>query len=230
MTDYLALAMEQEEELLSAPEEEWEGMAAVPALPRRTIRTERREEEPEGRGAAPGGAQPSFLTVRVAVEEEGAETISPSGTEAAVPTAKTGTQGELSEEILREDGDFPKEILRARGTFPGEELSGEPFPSVLRRGEADSLPAKLSSGGEPPILRLMAEGREASTAGAVASTAGTVLTALRRGETGARFARQPRRVTVSLPKGESPALWSPEGFDRAVERDARRYGGGFALY
>ena len=43
--------------------------------------------------------------------------------------------------------------------------------------------------------------------------------------------RSGRNLTVTLPEngGNLPG-WDPEEFDRAVERDARRYDGEFSLY
>ena len=60
-----------------------------------------------------------------------------------------------------------------------------------------------------------------------------LLSALRRAERAAAFVRGPRRNwTITLPEaaGESGGGFTLEELDRAVERDARRYGGGSVFY
>lgn len=57
--------------------------------------------------------------------------------------------------------------------------------------------------------------------------------ALRRVQREVEFSRQqlPRTVSVSLPETAAPEVsWGAEELDHAVERDARRYDGGFSLY
>ena len=58
-----------------------------------------------------------------------------------------------------------------------------------------------------------------------------LLSAMRTAERGTRFVQSQRRVfTVTLPEsGGEPAGLNIESIDRAVERDARRYGGDFFL-
>lgn len=60
----------------------------------------------------------------------------------------------------------------------------------------------------------------------------SLLTSLRRSDDAADFARhQSRTFTVTLPEAPDPAPGLTAGeLDRAVERDARRYDGGFSLY
>lgn len=62
--------------------------------------------------------------------------------------------------------------------------------------------------------------------------ASALLDGLRRTQAAAGLVQgQGRRILVTLPETEENASgWGPEALDRAVERDARRYGGGFALY
>ena len=60
-----------------------------------------------------------------------------------------------------------------------------------------------------------------------------LLAAVRRAERTASFVqRSGRNLTVTLPEtvGENGGGLSVEELDRAVERDARRYDGGFSLY
>ena len=70
-------------------------------------------------------------------------------------------------------------------------------------------------------------GRETGETGAA-----TLLNGLRRAKAGADFTQgQGRQISLTLPRTEeSSSGWGPEELDRAVERDARRYDGGFALY
>ncbi len=61
----------------------------------------------------------------------------------------------------------------------------------------------------------------------------SLLSAVRRGERAASLARRPGRdltATVSEAAGGEAAGLTVEGLDRAVERDARRYDGGFSMY
>ncbi|MEA4953992.1 MAG: hypothetical protein VB096_00535 [Pseudoflavonifractor sp.] len=62
--------------------------------------------------------------------------------------------------------------------------------------------------------------------------AAILLNGLRRAKVGVDFTQgQGRRISLTLPgTEESSSGWGPEELDRAVERDARRYDGGFALY
>lgn len=66
----------------------------------------------------------------------------------------------------------------------------------------------------------------------VERAASALLDGLRRTQAAAGLVQgQGRRISVTLPETEENASgWGPEALDRAVERDARRYGGGFALY
>ncbi len=59
-----------------------------------------------------------------------------------------------------------------------------------------------------------------------------LLTWVRKAQTGADFARGQRRTfSVTLPEAPlSASGFTAEELDRAVERDARRYDGGFPLY
>ncbi|MCI9263471.1 MAG: hypothetical protein HFF06_02745 [Oscillospiraceae bacterium] len=61
----------------------------------------------------------------------------------------------------------------------------------------------------------------------------SLLSAVRRGERAASLARRPGRdltATASEAAGGEAAGLTVEGLDRAVERDARRYDGGFSMY
>ena len=93
-------------------------------------------------------------------------------------------------------------------------LLAESFPSSLQRLEVPAFPAWGRAAGE---------GQDTQP----------LLTALRRAQAANQFVRQPSRaLAVTLP--DTPAPTAPGvtagELDRAVERDARRYDGGFSLY
>ncbi len=105
-------------------------------------------------------------------------------------------------------------------------------------GETDALsPALAFSLGQGDSTLLREESRRETGDGeklaeAAAGTGLPLLTALLRAERGTEFARGHQRAfTITLPEGVSQAgHWSAEDLDRTVERDARRYDGGFSLY
>lgn len=100
---------------------------------------------------------------------------------------------------------------------PGTSLTEEPEEGLQVR-EAGS------------VLRPGTEGAYTSRGGAVEGPQ-AVYRSLVQSEQAAGTVRGPgRRLTVSLPEAPASAGLDPQALDRAVERDARRYDGGFWLY
>ena len=96
---------------------------------------------------------------------------------------------------------------------------------ALEPGEA--VPGTFLTGS---VLRPGTEGAYTSRGGAVEGPQ-AVYRSLVRSEQAAGTVRGPgRRLTVSLPEAPASAGLDPQALDRAVERDARRYDGGFWLY
>lgn len=135
---------------------------------------------------------------------------------AAAETAGGGRTGaapaeEQAEKIKRAEA---AETPPAEGTLPEGERAAE---DVARRLLTDAASPSWT-------LRFGGEAGERAAA--------ALLDGLRRTQAAAGLAQGPgRRILVTLPEtGESASGWGPEALDRAVERDARRYDGGFALY
>jgi len=112
---------------------------------------------------------------------------------------------------------------------PGRALGvrwGAAFYGGPGRGMALDAAAKRGAAGAA------VEGRFFGDGAAGEEEAAELLGAVRRAQESARFVEgERRRVSVTLPEGGASADgWSLQALDRAVERDARRYDGGFALY
>lgn len=109
-------------------------------------------------------------------------------------------------------------------------LAGEmTLPRWSRRLLTERIPAEERDGPEAASAETL---RSLAAQGASAETL-PLLDRLRAAQRGEGFVRSQRRAfTVTLPDAlaAAPPAWSVADLDRAVERDARRYGGEFRLY
>ena len=141
------------------------------------------------------------------------------------PSAVSGKTGEVGIETdapLRERGraaDGLEKFLRRRSEVTGLARLAQ----SARNGDVAPLTGARTGAEAEWDAPLGRRGRELPV---------SLAAALRKARTGADFVRRERRnLTVTLP--EAPAVagsFSAEELDRAVERDARRYDGGFSLY
>lgn len=161
-------------------------------------------------------------------------------------------KGRLCEEIKRAvipAGKFLSGTVRLTGRAgnvsekgPAEESDESRLP-LASEDKAEKKPAKAavrkSDSAAADVVRQLAEkeayavpGERRSRGAAGESAAAALLSGLRRAEAGAGLTHgQGRPISVVLPGAEeSSPGWGPEELDRAVERDARRYDGGFSLY
>lgn len=142
------------------------------------------------------------------------------------PEETDRTAARLEEEVRA--GESFRDVARALKAA----LSAEERVELAEVAEAEAEKARRVTPLE--ILALQSwKKKENDLAGRGAQKAELpLLGELRRAERGAALTQSGgRRLTVALPQTESAggAAWSAEGFDRAVERDARRYGGEFSL-
>lgn len=131
-----------------------------------------------------------------------------------------------------------KEAADAGG--PGEETGGQAAGDFLAREEEDGDAVWLEGDllGSSPVLDGLAVADGAAAVAAwleeveVRTGGGEALyQALQRSGRAARLAAGGREtVTVTLPGKTAGAAEDWDGLDRAVQRDARRYDGGFTLY
>lgn len=142
---------------------------------------------------------------------------------------------------LRENGpardDLSVEGAAPVGTAPpARRLSGESGPEVGLAGGPDGLAERtLRAGADFGMTRAETGMTAGPTAPAWAERRAVDgpgwLGRLARTGDAAALARSRRgSVTVTAPEQELPPALGAEDLDRAVERDARRYDGGFALY
>ena len=154
---------------------------------------------------------------------------------------------------LPEKQEGPGETESLKGWRPEEEEIGRPGPGTgfreLQGGRNGAVDRALEPGEsalgeipaeereEAPLAGGVISGLRPGTEGAYTSRRGAaegpqaVYRRLVRSEQAAGAVQAPgRRLTVSLPEVPAPAGWDPQALDRAVERDARRYDGGFWLY
>lgn len=125
--------------------------------------------------------------------------------------------------------------MPAGGTsFPEEQTVGKIFQQaeVIKEGAGRARAPRATFGSAP--TRRARKGADDSLPYKRITTAVELplLSALRRAETGAEFvSRERRNLSVTLPEAPTVAgSLSAEELDRMVERDARRYDGGFSLY
>ena len=141
--------------------------------------------------------------------------------------------------------DYLEDLLEEEGAV---ELTGRPLFPVGRRTvplweeEEISLRSGPSSRKGTPAEGAVGQGRNQRTdagrpswaeeAVPLRSAGVRLLEGLRRAELAAGAVRhQGNPVTVTLPEENLPGTgWDLECIDRAVQRDARRYDGGFFLY
>lgn len=162
--------------------------------------------------------------------------------EPAVPEESGGGEGE-------ERGAFRVGRSRAQPPLPEREWAGtvgralKNAVDVLPQGKSGEVP---SPGGERAVGGdgLWGGSRPESAGGRIWPWSaerdsfreegnGTLAEAVFRAERVARFVQNPgRRLTVTLPEERAAGgeTLTAEALDRAVERDARRYDGGFSLY
>ena len=139
--------------------------------------------------------------------------------------------GALRELPGKQEGPGETDGVKAWG--PEEEAAEGPVSGTgakefrnARNGAVD----RALEPGEGSVLRPGTEGAYTSRGGAVEGPQ-AVYRSLVRSEQAAGTVRGPgRRLTVSLPEAPASAGLDPQALDRAVERDARRYDGGFWLY
>ena len=128
--------------------------------------------------------------------------------------------------------------LNDRGREPGSSILPDQSRSFSEKrmfapGTYTAMPPVFDRQGEltERLQGLRAEGQGQGPEGR--SDEIPLLAAVRRAERTASFVqRSGRNLTVTLPEtvGENGGGLSVEELDRAVERDARRYDGGFSLY
>ena len=121
-------------------------------------------------------------------------------------------------------------VMRSAVRADGPEESG-PVPAAEGPEEEFGLMPETEWTGDPEDRGDPWEDWLPRTDG-TGETAGALLGDLRRARRGSRAARSGQRVmTVTWPVTENaPAGLDAEALDLAVQRDARRYDGGFALY
>jgi len=104
----------------------------------------------------------------------------------------------------------------------GAALSGR---RALRRKREENIGPYEGYATDRTVAGVSVSGREAEDSL-------PLLAEVRRAQAGADFVRGQRRAfSVTLPEAPAPTPgWTAEELDRAVERDARRYDGGFPLY
>lgn len=149
--------------------------------------------------------------------------------------------GEVQEEL---EGLAPRRVVLGRRAAPeargAEDEAGEREERSLSPAEAEkTLWLEEGAEGETPVLAALDRAEETAAtasrwtaAGGREEDGGVLYRSLRKVARVAQVAEGGREpVTVALPAGTAEGAggdWS--GLDRAVERDARRYDGGFPLY
>lgn len=150
--------------------------------------------------------------------------------------------GEVQAEL---EGLAPRRVVLGRRAAPeaqgAEDEAGEKKESLLSPAAEVEKVLWLEEGaeGEAPVLAALDRAEETAAtasgwtaAGGREEDGGVLYRSLRKAARVAQVAEGGREpVTVALPAGTAESAggdWS--GLDRAVERDARRYDGGFPLY
>ena len=154
-----------------------------------------------------------------------AEKISPEPPEKA-PEGDVSTRPPL---------DFPSPT-KGQGLRPLS-FGNQPGAVLLKREGAPDLLRNARSGTAPEAEDRVSgtegsrEWTEAAVPGTAAAQMAPLLFQMEQAERGTRFVQSQRRAfAVTLPEsGGEPAGLNIESIDRAVERDARRYGGDFFL-
>ena len=280
MTDYLALAMAQWEEVSAIMAEELastvEGapgghlfrMEKTPPGPPEKMPGGGRFDSPSPWTPTPtdqgrGSADPLALEPSPGRPTEGEEARSPhsvagtghSGDEPEVSEVPGGSEdfggpaatskptkfGRINGELYRQNGYLQRLVSKLGGLVPQHKSPRGPGaaapggflggPGGYSLTSKNSPPGGIVSPGDVPDPAL---GRGIPSAGDASAQEAVLplLRQLRQAQWTAGFVQgQRRQLAVALPEAApaAPAL-SAEELDLACERDARRYGGGFALY
>lgn len=189
---------------------------------RRALRRAREEEEEPRTGPLPASlACPAAIPPAAAVPSGKGAPPPPRaapGEEAAPSPAPRAAEGPLTP--TQAEGDLSPRFQSLSRSFPGGLLPPEQRKEAppLSRAVPPDLSGSAIPGGGParPFLTSPAQGPA------------SLYAALRRSHTAARFApSQSPSLTVTLPEAPAPEPALTVGaLDRAVEREARRYGGG----
>ncbi len=233
MTDYLARAMEQEEngERRETAAPELKAEEAPWGLLRRELDAEAGTGRTGNRGPDMGAKDrsladdPAIEKLSRAMDGPGEESAIDRLAEALDREAEAGGMARRGRRALRgvrRQADALNEGVLERADEGGVDVS-----VVGRLGRAlTGVP------GGRAAERTVTDVPGVSVSGRAAEDALPLLAAVRRVQAGVDFARGQRRAfSVTLPEAPVPVSgWTAEELDRAVERDARRYDGGFPLY